>query len=216
MAPIFLLIAVCGTLVALVLFVFAIRTKRVWFRNYVVGVSLILGVFYTASLIGCSLMSKPRTLAINQPKEFCGFYIDCHMHAAVTEVRRLKSIGGRTATGEFLIAKVRIFSDAKNPSIKMRLLEPRTMIIDESGASYVRSLDVESLLPTGTINLDQDVTTNQSFEKELVFDIPANAANPRLDISEGYGIDRLIETVLINDEDSALHQRTFLSLTAQR
>jgi hypothetical protein len=214
MAPIYLLLAVCGVFVALVLFVFAIRTKRVLFRNSVVGASLVLSVFYAASLLGCSLMSKPRTLALNEPKEFCGFYLDCHVHAKVTEVRRVKTIGEHTASGEFLIAKVKVFSDAKNTSIKLRLLEPQATIIDDSGAIYARNLDAESSLSTESGDLNRDVTTGQPFEKELVFDIPANAANPRLDIAEGYGIDKIIEAVLIDDEDSILHKRTFLSLSA--
>jgi hypothetical protein len=35
-----------------------------------------------------------------------------------------------------------------------------------------------------------------------------------LDVREGYLPDRFIERVLIGDEDSFLHQRTFLALTS--
>lgn len=51
----------------------------------------------------------------------------------------------------------------------------------------------------------------ESFEREIVFDLPANVQNPRLDIREGCGVDRLIEAVLIGEEDSIGHKRNYFS-----
>jgi len=46
-----------------------------------------------------------------------------------------------------------------------------------------------------------------------VFDLPIDARSPRLDIREGYGIDHVIEALLVDDEDSVLHKRSYFSLT---
>jgi len=42
--------------------------------------------------------------------------------------------------------------------------------------------------------------------------LPTDARNTLLDIAEGIGIDKVIEAVLINDEDSVLHQRNLFRL----
>ena len=46
----------------------------------------------------------------------------------------------------------------------------------------------------------------------LVNPLPADVKNPRLDIREGYGVDHVIEAVLIGDEDSILHKRNYFKL----
>jgi hypothetical protein len=69
----------------------------------------------------------------------------------------------------------------------------------------------ESKLPTKGVMLDADIHNNQTIEKEIVFDVPADAANAKLLITEGYGIDKTIEHVLIGDEDSIFHAQTFLN-----
>jgi hypothetical protein len=45
-----------------------------------------------------------------------------------------------------------------------------------------------------------------------VFDLPRSVRRPRLQFTEGYWIDRLIELFLIGDEDSLLHGKTTLLL----
>jgi hypothetical protein len=50
------------------------------------------------------------------------------------------------------------------------------------------------------------------FEKETVFDLPENVSNPRLDIAEGIGVDKVFEMFLIGDEDSLWHKRALFKL----
>jgi hypothetical protein len=52
----------------------------------------------------------------------------------------------------------------------------------------------------------------ESFEKEIVFDLPPDVENPRLDIREGQGIERVIEAMLVDDEDSVFHKRAYFTL----
>jgi hypothetical protein len=208
MGLLLMLMTIGGTGLAFILFVISLIWKKFWLTKFVIGCVIVWYIFYAVLLVGTSLLSKEITLGLNEPKEFCGFYIDCHMHTVVTDVRKTKTIGDQTAEGEFYVVKVKVFSDARNPSISLRLLEPKAEIKDESGQIYTRKLGVEKLLLTGKIPLGQDVKTNEPFEKEIVFDVPLEAKSLRLDISEGYGIDKCIEAVLIGDEDSMFHART--------
>ncbi len=52
----------------------------------------------------------------------------------------------------------------------------------------------------------------ESFEKEVVFDLPVDAKAPRLDMHDGHA---LIEKVLVGDEDSIFHKRNFFKLSEQ-
>jgi hypothetical protein len=53
------------------------------------------------------------------------------------------------------------------------------------------------------------------LKKTIVFDLPADAKDPLLDLTEGFGIDHAIETFLIGDEDSIFHKRTYFRLLEQ-
>jgi hypothetical protein len=167
-------------------------------------------VLYAVLLFGSSLSSEEKTLGLGEPKEFCGFYLDCHMHASVSDVRTAKTIGDKTAKGEFYIVTVKIFSDAKR--VDLGLLAPKLFVIDADGKAYPRAEDAENPEPP----LDKKIPAGGSFEKEIVFDLPADVKNPRLDVAEGIGIDKAIEAVLIGDEDSILHKRVRFGLEPQK
>src|SRR5215203_4570805 len=113
MGVLLMLMTIGGLIVATISVAGALYAGKVWLRNFVCGGVLIWFVFYFATLIGFSVISADRELAFNEPKQFCGFYLDCHMHTAVTDVRKTKTIGNKTAVGEFYIVTVKVFSDAK-------------------------------------------------------------------------------------------------------
>ena len=166
-------------------------------------------------LLGFSSASKGRVLAVGEAKEYCGFYLDCHMHSEVTSVRTAKTIGDLIAKGSFYIVGVRIFSNARNPDITFRLINPNAKVMVTDDSVIDRDLEAEALLPSAAIDLGGDIKGHQTIEKEIVFDIPDDLKNPKLDITEGYGIDNTIEAVLIDDEDSIRHARTYFSLQPQ-
>ena len=107
MGVLLMLMTICGLIVAAVLFVIALYTGKAWLAKFVFGGVAVWFGFYFAMPIGVSLFSKEKTLALNEPKEFCGFYLDCHMHTAVNGVRTAKTIGSKTAKGEFHIVTVK-------------------------------------------------------------------------------------------------------------
>ena len=209
MGVILMAMTIGGLFGAAVLFAISIYTKKTWLRNFVFGGVAVWFVFYFAMLFGFSITSKEKDLALNEPKEFCGFYLDCHMHTSVTAVSKTKTIGNKTANGEFYIVKVKVFSNAKRATLGLVTVD--THVVDSAGQTYYRDHDAESQLPSQP-DFEKPVSPVESFDKEIVFDLPENIENPRLDIREGYGFEHAIEAVLVDDEDSIFHKRIYFKL----
>lgn len=212
MGVLLILMTIGGTLAAVALLVIAIWTKKAWLRNFVLGGVAVWYAFYLAMLFGTSLTSRETTLGLNEPKAFCGFYLDCHMHTAVTGVRKTKTIGDRTATGEFYVVDVKVFSDAVRA--RLNLLTPELAVVDGAGVRYARDLAAEDKLGSQP-PFDLTIGPEEEFVRAIVFDLPAGIDSPRLDIREGYGVDRILETVLVGDEDSIFHKRNLFKLEEQ-
>lgn len=212
MGVLLLLMTIGGLFVAGILLIVAFWKKIDWLKTFVLGGVTVWLVFYAIIFLAGSIFSKEKTLSLNEPKEFCGFYFDCHMHAAVTDVRKTKTIGDKTANGEFYVVKVRVFSDAKRETLGLLTVDAK--IIDSQKREFRRDAAAEASLGEQP-PFDRRVSPAESFEKEIVFDLPENAENPRLDIREGYGIDHWIEAILVGDEDSFLHKRNYFKLAEQ-
>src|SRR5258708_29562550 len=117
MGVLLMLLTIGGLVVAGILLVAALITKKAWLARFtILGVAVWL-MSYTIMLLGFSLMSDERVLGIGEAKTYCGFYIDCHMHTEVTSVRTAQQIGDTQAKGVFYIVGVRVFSDARDPNI---------------------------------------------------------------------------------------------------
>jgi hypothetical protein len=209
MGVLLMLMTIGGLVVAAILFVASVVTKSTWLRNFVIGGVLVWFVFYFGMLFGFSLMSTERELTFNDAKNFCGFYLDCHMHTAVTGVRRTKTIGNKTATGEFYVVSVKVFSDARRAVLGLLTVDAH--VVDAENQKYTRDMDAETALGPQP-DFDKKISAGQGFEKEIVFDLPENVEHPRLDIREGWGIDHAIEAVLVDDEDSIFHKRNYFKL----
>ena len=206
MGLLMMLLTIGGLCLAFVLLIVARLTKQVWLSKFVLGAVVVWLVFYTTMLLGVSLASREKTLGINEPKEFCGFYIDCHLHTSVSNLRIAKQFGDKTANGIFYIVKVKIFSDARRAELGLH--NPQFEVVDEQKRTFE---PVEFSIFFGN-SFEQKVPPGGSFEGEVIFDLPTDVMNPRLDIAEGIGIDKIIEFVLIGDEDSFLHKRNLFKI----
>lgn len=206
MGAILLMMTFGGLIIAAVLLAISLWTKKTWLTNFVLGAVSVWFAFYAIIFLVSSAFSEEQTLAPNEPKEFCGFYIDCHLHTAVSNVRKTKNFGGKTANGEFYIVKIKVSSDAKRAPLN--LTAPNFEVVDADGNRFERDASLEKSEP----NWEQKVPAGESFEKEVVFDLPTDIKNPRLDVREGYGVDHAIEAILVGDEDNFLHKRKYFRL----
>lgn len=212
MGVLMLLMTIGGLLAAAVLFAYAVWTKKNWLKSFVLGGVVIWLSGYAILLFVGSFFSEEKMLTLNEPKQFCGFYLDCHLHTQVTSVRTAKTIGNKNANGTFLIASVKVFSDAKNPIIPFHLIEPKAEIYDANGQVYARVPEAEAELPSAQVQLNQDIKGSEVIEKELVYDVAEPAGKFKLLVTEGYGIDKALEAILIGDEDSIGHKRNYFQI----
>ena len=212
MGLILMLMTIGGLVVAGGMLAAAIYTRKVWLATFAIGGTLIWLGAYAVTLTGTSMLSQSTLLARDEPKEFCGFYLDCHMHTSVVGTRRTRTIGDRTAEGEFYVVTVKVFSDAGRASLGLLAVDAH--VVDAGGNKYTRDMAAESELDPQPA-FETVVGPEEGFTKEIVFDLPAAVRGPQLDIKEGLAIDNFLEAFLIGDEDSLLHKRTYFDISEQ-
>ena len=168
-------------------------------------------------LVGVSVSSSERVLELNQPKRFCGFYLDCHAMVSVIGVQTTKTLtsdsGEVTAEGTFYLVTVRQSSDARRARIG--IANPVAVVVDREGRRYHRSAAGERALAAAEGDLPplgESIEAGGDYTTKFVFDLPANAASPKLHVHEGAWIARLSELFLIGDEDSLFHKKTLFRL----
>jgi hypothetical protein len=108
----------------------------------------------------------------------------------------------------------RIGSDAR--IAPTRLTDPHLTVTDGARCRVHRSAPGEAALARERgpqRPLTDPVGPGGAYFTAVVFDIPPDLREPRLAVTEGWWIDRLIELFLIGDEDSFLHARTTVRLT---
>jgi hypothetical protein len=173
--------------------------KTNWTRR--LGALVGAGAFiYFALLSGFSLASREATLAPGDEKYFCE--IDCHLaysvrasHEDVQNGQRQLHVTLRTRFDETTIS-------ARRPKDAPLTPNPRQVLLtDGQGRSFAPA-------NTAGIPLTRALIPGESYETELVFHLPADAAQLRLLItSSGWE-----QHLLIGDENSFGHKKTLLAM----
>ncbi len=221
---IFFLLTVLFTGFLALVGLFAWRKKNRHALRAVTGVGAVVLCVYAALLVTAAMASQERVLSKGEVKWFCGFYLDCHLGVSVAKVESAKSIARQgqsvTAKGAFWIVTLEFHNSARNPALDMTLYHPRAELIDATGARYARSVEAEKItgqLPTYASPIKEQISVSHApLFATVVFDVPPDVTNPKLNIDEGFIVDRVIELVLVNDDNSILHKPTLLALDASR
>lgn len=188
--------------------------RRQWLR-YTVTALLVLIVGYGILLLGFSLFSRERTLAWGQEKYFCE--LDCHLAYSVESVQHVKTIGDTAAAGEFYVVTVRTrFDESTTAPWRPRdvPLTPDPLdfaVIDGQGRSIQRSSAGQSAwdaMHGQSHSLTDSLRPGESYETILIFDVPQDMHAMRLLAS----FPVFPTQVLIGDENSVLHKKTYFSL----
>jgi hypothetical protein len=192
------------------------RSKRIAGVGAASALAIVGG--YLLLVCGVSLASTQVVIPPGGWKYFCE--IDCHIGYSVAGMRTATTIGPEnrqvSAHGQFVIVQMKVWFDPSTIS-PMRGDGPltpnarRVVLVDASGRTYPRSSEGEAALERARgeeVALRQPLRPGQSFEKDLVFDVPKDASGLRLLITEDDP-----ETVLIiGHENSLLHKKIFLGL----
>jgi hypothetical protein len=171
-------------------------------------------------LLAFSFASEERVLVAGEKKYFCE--VDCHLAYSIVDVRTTKALGSgekqAMAGGNFYVVTLRTYFDEKtisanrgngplNPNLRL------VRVLDEQGRSFGPSLEglmavdarAEKMIP-----LDQPLRPGEAYETTLVFDVPADAKNPRLWLTDPI----LVNWLLIGHENSFFHKKVYFALPA--
>ncbi len=174
---------------------------------------LVVGwALYGGAFLAAALTSRERVLGRNEEKHLCE--IDCHLAYSVVAVRAGPTVGSgaarQAARGTFYIVTVRVRFDSATISSHRGMFpiwpNPRLIeVVDDRGRSFAYSLAAERALPSAEIPpLSRALVPGESYVTDLVFDVPNDARDLRLEIASFV----LPTLFVIGHENSLLHRKT--------
>ncbi|MBA3569778.1 MAG: hypothetical protein H0W28_10625 [Pyrinomonadaceae bacterium] len=178
----------------------------------------VVAAIYIGFLLLFSFTSSETLLARGQEKHFCE--IDCHLAYSILDVRQTKALGNgpnqSTADGLYHIVTIKTRFDENTISSTRGngTLTPNSrlaIVVDAQGRKYLSSESGSKALAQtedpGT-PFTEALRPSETYTTRLVFDLPANVANPTLLLNEGAWLTRFI----IGHENSPLHKKTRFQL----
>ncbi len=188
--------------------------RRAWVR-YSLSAAAVLVITYIGVLLAFSAFSHDHTLATGEEKYFCE--LDCHLAYSVQNVEYLKQIGDTVANGEFYVVTVR----GRFDETTIAPWRPRgvpvtpnplsfTLIDGQGDAIGVSAMGQKAWEAAHGVSpsLLRPLRPGEFTEATMVFDTAAAMRDPRLLASF-----RVFPTqVLIGDENSLLHKKTYFAL----
>jgi hypothetical protein len=171
---------------------------------------------YATVLFGTGMLSSSKTLPEGQWKYFCE--PDCHIAYSIASVRTAAVLGTETnasqANGEYVIVRLKSWFDETSIS-KHRGDAPLTPVPrlvsleDTNGRRYFPTQTKASALNEASMPLAQALRPGESYFTSLVFDVPRDAKDLRLLITD----DDPISVVTIDHENSPFHGKIYLGLS---
>jgi hypothetical protein len=150
-------------------------------------------VGYALLLVVSALLSHEEVLRPGDTKYFCGFFLDCHIGVAVAGTRE---------TGHFMVT-LRFSSSARRATLSP--YEVQVEVVGADGRRYAAR-------PDGGSELERAIGPEGSYTVDVTFDLPPGVRADRLLVSQGVGIDRILDGLVIGNENSFLHKRTYLAI----
>lgn len=213
-SPLILAGTVCGLFVLGLALVHALMTRHTLRAIAVTGAGTLWAGLYAATLLVTSARSHEVILPAGDTKWFCGFYLDCHLGVAAVRLVTAPQLGTVRASGTFHVLTLRVRSSARRATLQPHDL--RIVLVDAHGRHFVRSTAAEAMLAGPNAGLlERPLGPGDSYTVDVVFDLPNDAREPRLLVTEGPAMERVVERILVGDEDSFLHQPTLLLLPGQ-
>lgn len=198
------IVAVLGTLALGAGYVLALLLKKAVWARWILRLELAGLALYVVLFLLASFTSATRDLALGQEKHICE--VDCHLAYAVTHVKTARQWDGKTAQGMFYVVTVRVRFDSNTiaswrPRDVPVYPNGRTVaLVDGQGRRYPATADV----------LNRQLLPGQEYTTDFVFDVPADATNPRLILASSDWPTRL----MIAHENAFLHGKVRFRLAA--
>jgi len=210
-SPLILAGTVVGLFVLGLALVHALMTRRALRAIALVGAGALWAGLYAAALLVTGSRSHAVVLPAGETKWFCGFYLDCHIGVTAERLVTAPELGRLRASGTFHVVTLRIRSSARRATLQPHDL--RIAVVDAYGRRYARSSAAEAQLAGPNAGLlERPLGPGDSYAVDVVFDLPNDTGEPRLLVTEGPAMERVVERILVGDEDSFLHRPTLLLL----
>lgn len=198
------IVAVLGTLALGAGYVLALLLKRAAWARWILRIELAGLALYAALFLVASLTSGTRELPLGKEKHICE--VDCHLAYAVTTARTAQQWDGKTARGTFYVVTVRVRFD----SATIAPWRPRDVPLTPSGRTVALVDDRGRRYPAAAEPLHRQLLPGQEFTTDFVFDLPADATNPRLILASGDWPTHF----MIAHENAFLHGKLLFRLSA--
>jgi hypothetical protein len=182
--------------------------------KFALGGAALTSLGYAVVLFAIALATSNKTLPPGDWKYFCE--ADCHIAYSVGSVQEASTLGPEakpiTARGRFLVVRLKTWFDENSisPSRGNFPLTPDSRmvkLIDDRGRQYLPA-PASAVLPGTSAPLNTPLRPGESYLTTFVFDVPADARNPRLLITD---VD-LMTRLLVDHENSPLHGKIYLAL----
>jgi uncharacterized membrane protein YidH (DUF202 family) len=195
-------------------FVYTLVKRNFRANKVVLAAAVIVVGVYMGVLLLFSFKSSEQALARGQEKYFCE--LDCHLAYSIVAVTDSKTIGSANANGTFrsITIKTRFDENTISPTRGNSLLHPNSrvvMLVDDQGRKYEPDPTALQVLQS-TNAIGSPMTTplrpGEAYTTTIAFDLPTDAHNPTLIISEGEWLTHFV----IGHENSPLHKQTKFQL----
>lgn len=173
------IVAVLGTLALGAGYVLALLLKRGAWARWLLRIEVAGLALYVVLFLLASLTSGTRELAVGQEKHICE--VDCHLAYAVTGVRTARQWEDRTAQGTFYVVTVRVRFDSET----IAPWRPRNVPLSPNGRTVALVDGQGRRYPAAADALNRQLVPGQEYTTDFVFDLPADATNPRLILASG-------------------------------
>ena len=172
-------VAVLGTLAAGAAFVLALLLKKSRWARAIAWIETGGLALYAGLFLITSLASRTQLLAVGTEKHICE--VDCHLAYSVAGVKTVKVWGGRTAQGMYYVITVRVRFDSGT----IASWRPRDVPVSPNGRSVALIDTLGHRYPAPPDALDRQLLPGQEYTTDFVFDVPAEAGTPRLELESG-------------------------------
>jgi len=201
----------------LVLFYGAVRRSS-FFRRLGASAVFTMVIGYLIVLGGISFASTEKVLPPGGWKYFCE--IDCHIAYSVVGAQTAEALGPEmqqtAARGEFIIVRLKTWFDERTISAGRGNgpLTPnprKVVLVDDTGRRFELSAEGQAAfarLGNRSTPLSAALRPGESYATDLVFEVPKEARNVRLLLTEDDAETRLV----IGHENSLWHKKIYFGL----
>jgi len=206
--------------IALLVFLYGAMRRSEFFATLGATTAAVIVTGYGLVLGSASAISTEKVLPLGGWKYFCE--VDCHIAFSVQSAFSTPALGRGSqqtfAKGQFVIVRLKTWFDERTISPHrgngpLQTGDRMVVLVDAAGHTYFESPEGRRalrLIEGASTPLDEPLRPGESFATSFVFDVPKDASDLRLLVTDKPNV--WLPKLIIDHEDSFLHKKIFLGL----